>query len=168
VNRFAIAILSLTIAACTAGCSRASPPTEPAAVVDATAFDLAAARKVIEGNNLRFTQAHVSGDQATIDAMFTADAKSLPPGADPVVGRDAISKLTADYLAYGVHEFTEETTDFYGNADLLIDQGNYRMVYGKDRVVETGKYLNVWKQEDGVWKIQTNIWNTNAPATPAN
>jgi ketosteroid isomerase-like protein len=155
----------LFVAAAIAACGDVQPPP---ATATPPAFDLAAARKVIEGNNLRFTQAHVTGDQALIDSMFTADAKSLPPGADPVVGRDAISKLTSDYLAYGVYEFTEETTDFYGNADLLIDQGNYRMVYGKDRVVETGKYLNVWQQEDGVWKIQTNIWNTNAPATPTN
>ena len=40
------------------------------------------------------------------------------------------------------------------------------MVYGKERTVEVGKYLNVWKQEVGVWKIQSDIWNTNAPAAP--
>ena len=158
-NRW-LTILAATLAI--AACGKAQTPPAPAAV---PAFDLAAARTVIESNNQRFTQAHVTGDQALIDAMFTTDARSLPPGADPVVGRDAISKLTADYLAYGVYEFSEETTDFYGSADLLIDQGNYRMVYGKDRVVETGKYLNVWKQEDGVWKIQTNIWNSSAPVS---
>ena len=166
VNRLVIAALSLSFAACVAGCSPASPPAATAAADAAPAFDLAAARKVIEANNARFTQAHVSGDQATIDAMFTTDARSLPPGSEPVLGRDAIAKLTADYLAYGVHEFTEETTDFYGDATLLVDQGNYRMVYGKEKVEETGKYLNVWVQEGGVWKIRTNIWNTNAaPAT---
>jgi ketosteroid isomerase-like protein len=130
-------------------------------------FDLAALRKLIEANNARFTHAHVTGDQALIDAMFTEDATSLPPESPPVIGRAAISKLTTDYLAYGVHEFTEETTDFYGNEDLLIDQGNYVMVYGKDRTVEKGKYLNVWQKEDGTWKIRANIWNTNAAPSPA-
>lgn len=127
-------------------------------------FNLAELRKVIEANNARFTAAHVQGDQATIDAMFTADAKCLPPGADPVIGRAAIAKLTREYLDYGVSEFREDTTDFYGNEDLLIDQGTYVMTYGPDKTRETGKYLNVWKREDGVWKIYSNIWNTNAPA----
>ncbi|MFO1407925.1 MAG: nuclear transport factor 2 family protein [Steroidobacteraceae bacterium] len=154
------------VAAWLVGCSQGSPPPAPPAIDAPPAFDLAAARTVIEANNARFTQAHVTGDQATIDAMFTADARSLPPGSEPVIGRDAISKLTSDYLAAGVHEFTEETTDFYGDASLLVDQGNYRMVYGKDKVVETGKYLNVWVQEGGAWKIRTNVWNTNA--APAN
>jgi hypothetical protein len=38
------------------------------------------------------------------------------------------------------------------------------MVYGADNVVERGKYLNVWKQEDGTWKMHANIWNTSPPA----
>lgn len=120
-----------------------------------------ATRRTIEQNNARFTRAHVTGDQATIDAMFTADARSLPPGSLPVVGREAISKLTADYLAAGVAEFTETTTDFYGDGEVLIDQGDYVMVYGNERTRETGTYLNVWKREDGIWKIRTNIWNTH-------
>jgi hypothetical protein len=55
----------------------------------------------------------------------------------------------------------------FGNDELLIDQGNYVMVYGKDKTTEKGKYLNVWKQEGGTWKIYSNVWNTNAPPAPA-
>lgn len=29
--------------------------------------------------------------------------------------------------------------------------------------MEKGKYLNVWKNVDGEWKIYLNIWNANAP-----
>jgi hypothetical protein len=47
-----------------------------------------------------------------------------------------------------------------------VDEGNYVMVYGKDKIVEKGKYVNVWKKEKGTWKIYTNIWNTNAPTAP--
>jgi sugar lactone lactonase YvrE/ketosteroid isomerase-like protein len=125
--------------------------------------DLGELRKLIEAKNERFTRAHVTGDRATIDAMFTDDAKVLPPNADPVIGRAAIDQLTAEFIAYGITEFSEETTDFYGNGQLLIDQGNYTMVYGPDNTVEKGKYLNVWKQVDGEWKIYSNIWSANAP-----
>lgn len=138
--------------------------TSPGTAAALPSFDLAVVKKVIEEKNARFTRAHVAGDQATIDAMFTEDAKCLPPNAEPVIGRAAIAKLTADYLAYGVSEFREETTDFYGNEDVLIDQGNYVMVYGPDKVREIGKYVNIWRKEAGVWKIYSNIWNTNAAA----
>lgn len=50
----------------------------------------------------------------------------------------------------------------------MIDQGTYVVSYGPDSVVERGKYLNVWKQEDGTWKIYANMWNTSAsPAATA-
>jgi hypothetical protein len=49
------------------------------------AFDCAATRVLIEEQNRRVTAVHVAGDTATIDAMFTEDAQSYPPGAD---GRD--------------------------------------------------------------------------------
>ena len=159
-------VTSLALVAVVTGIVDRSEAQSPSASTTCSAvesFDLAAMRKVIEENNARFTRAHVTGDQALIDAMFTEDARSLPPESEPVIGRAAISKLTADYIAFGVEEFSEETTDFYGNEELLIDQGNYVMVYGKDKTTERGKYLNVWKQEDGTWKIYSNIWNTNGP-----
>ncbi|HJU21644.1 MAG TPA: nuclear transport factor 2 family protein [Casimicrobiaceae bacterium] len=130
-------------------------------------FDLSAAKRQIEENNRRFTKAHVTGDGATIDAMFAKDAKVLPPESEPVVGRDAIGKLTQQYLEAGVSEFREESTDLYGNEQILVDQGNYVVVYGKEKIRETGKYLNVWKKEGGLWKIYFNIWNTNGPAAPS-
>ena len=160
---FALALL----AAGMVGCNDAKSPANSATKGSTLNFDLVAMRKVIEENNSRFTKAHVSGDAPLIDNMFTRDAKVLPPESPPVVGRTAIAKLTADYIAFGITEFSEETTDFYGNEDLLIDQGNYVMVYGKEKTVEKGKYVNVWKKEDGNWKIYSNIWNTNAPAAPA-
>ena len=150
---FATLLFAITAAA---GCSRQEPT-----------FDLSALRTKIQAENDRFTKAHVAGDVATIDAMFTRDAKSFPPGAEAAIGLAAIHDLTVEYLKPGIKEFREETTDFYGNEDVLIDQGNYVVTYGPDNAVERGKYVNVWKQEDGTWKIHTNIWNTSAPPAAA-
>jgi ketosteroid isomerase-like protein len=146
------------------------PGAPSAATTDGTAAlssALVARRGLIEENNSRFTKAHVTGDHAVIDGMFTRDAKVLPPDSEPVIGRDAIAKLTKQYIEFGITEFREETTDFYGTEDLLVDQGSYVMVYGKDKTMEKGKYLNVWKREEGTWKIYSNIWNSNGPTAPA-
>jgi ketosteroid isomerase-like protein len=124
-------------------------------------FDLVAMKKFIREKNDQFTKAHITGDNAAIDTLFTSDGKSFPPNAEPVIGRETISKLTAEYIKYGVSEFHEETTELYGCEDMLIDQGNYTMTYGPDNTVEKGKYINVWKKVDGQWKIYSNMWNTN-------
>jgi len=154
--------LACAVVLLSAGCGRNS-----IAPTSAPKFDLAAARQVIAANTLRFTQAHVKGDKATIDNMVTRDAKCYPPNATPVIGRDAIAVLNAEYIAYGISEFTEVTTEFFGNEEFLVDVGSYVMVYGPEKTRETGTYVNIWKQEDGVWKISTNIWNTNTPAPAA-
>lgn len=126
------------------------------------AFDLAGARAEIAALNARFTEAHVRGDSATIDSMFTADARSLPPGATAAAGIAAIHALTMDYLRAGITEFREETVDFYGTEDYVVDEGTYLLAYGTPPVTERGKYLNVWKRVNGGWRLRTNIWNTDA------
>ena len=77
--------------------------------------------------------------------MFAPDARSFPPGA-------------------GVTEFREETTHFYGNTEYMVDAGTCVVTYGPAQVTERGKYLNVWTQVNGSWKIKANMWNTDAPA----
>jgi len=129
---------------------------------DAPAFDLEAARTLIAQHNKQFTDAHVSGDVAAIDAMFLPDARSYPPGAPAAIGIEAIHALTVDFLKAGITEFREETTAFYGNAEQIVDEGIYVLTYGEG-VTERGKYINVWKQVNGNWRIQANIWNADPP-----
>lgn len=157
------AVSCLLVVGCTNNDARTARPVK----VATPDFDLSKLRMLIERKNQQFTRAHVTGDRSTIDSMFTDDAKVLPPNAEPVIGRKAIDALTAEYIGYGISDFREETTDFYGNERLLIDQGNYVLTYGKDHTVEKGKYLNVWKFVDGEWKIHSNVWNTNASPVPS-
>lgn len=148
-----LALVLATVSAC------AAPAPAP--------FDLEAARREIAELNTRFTQAHLTGDVARIDSLFTADATSYPPGGAAVTGTQALHDFTVAYIAAGLSAFREESTDFYGNAEFVVDAGTYVVTYGPDKVTERGKYLNVWKRVDGAWRIQSNIWNADAPAAPA-
>jgi ketosteroid isomerase-like protein len=138
------------------GCNQQQKPT----------FDVTAMKKIIEEKNNQFTKAHITGDSAFLVNIFTQDAKVFAPNSDIVIGRPAIAVVNSQYLKLDIKEFREETTAFYGNEDYLIDEGNYYFRYGKDNTIDKGKYLNVWKMEDGDWKIYSNIWNSNMPATP--
>lgn len=80
-----------------------------------------------------------------------------------MTGLRAMHDFTVEYLKAGLTEFREETTDFYGNADFVVDAGTYVVTDGPEHVTERGKYLNVWKKVNGTWKIQSNIWNSDAP-----
>jgi hypothetical protein len=96
--------------------------------------------------------------------MFAPDVKSFPPGAAAVTGVPALHAFTVEYLKAGVTEFREETTDFYGNAEYVVDAGTYVVTYGPTHLTERGKYLNVWTQVNGRWRIKANMWNTDVAA----
>ena len=132
----------------------------------AVTFDVTAMKKIIDEKNNQFTKAHVTNDSAAIVNFFAQDAKVFAPNSDAVIGRPAIAVLVGQYQKFGIKEFREETTALYGNQDYLINEGIYFISYGKDNTIEKGKYLNVWKKVDGDWKLYTNMWNTNMPATP--
>jgi ketosteroid isomerase-like protein len=123
-------------------------------------LDLEAARRSIEDLEERFMTAHVAGDSAAIDALFTRDAVSYPPGAPAAIGAAAINDLTLEYTRSGITEARNTMTHCFGNADFVVVHGTYRTVNGPDGNVECGKYVNVWKGVDGTRKLHVNIWNT--------
>jgi ketosteroid isomerase-like protein len=126
-------------------------------------FDLNAAKVIIQEKTKQFTEAHITKDTAFLNNSFTEDAKIFPPNSDIVVGQKAIAQLNYDWVNYGIHEFKEETLSFYGNEDYLIDEGSYYLRYGAENTIDKGKYINIWKNIEGEWKIYSNIWNTNLP-----
>ncbi|MBK6989291.1 MAG: nuclear transport factor 2 family protein [Bacteroidetes bacterium] len=111
-------------------------------------------------------QAYITKDTAYLNNIFTQDAKTYPPNSDVVTGRVAISAVNSEWVNYGIKEFSEESTSFYGNEDYLIDEGKYYLRYGENDIIDKGKYINIWKKENGDWKIYSNIWNTSLPAAP--
>jgi ketosteroid isomerase-like protein len=128
-------------------------------------FDLNAMKKVIKEKTDRFTQAHIIKDTTFLNNIFTLDAKVYAPHADVVTGKVAISALNIAWVNYGIKEFSEVSTSFYGNEAYLIDEGTYYYRYGEDNTFDKGKYINIWKKEDGDWKIFSNIWNTSLPGS---
>jgi ketosteroid isomerase-like protein len=123
-------------------------------------FDLNALEKIIKGKTALFTEAHITKNTTYLNNIFTKNARLFPPNAEAVVGREAIAELNADWVNFGIYEAKEISTFFYGNKDYLIDEGTYVFIYGAEKTIDQGKYINIWKMEDDEWKIDSNIWNS--------
>jgi len=157
-----VSICSLVIlTGLTTSCGNKNSSLETA---NSVAFDLVEVTKVIKEKTDMFTQAHITRDTSFLNNIFTKDANAYPPDSDVVSGRAAIAAVNFEWVNYGIKEFTEETTSFYGNEEYLIDEGKYYLRYGEDDVIDKGNYINIWKKENGEWKICGNIWNSNMPA----
>lgn len=123
--------------------------------------DREAIRETIAAN----VRTALAGDAEGFAALYTDDAMLLPPGADPVVGRDNIRAL---FEAMSVSEFTSELVEVEGRGDLAFGRGNHSWVFtvgeASEAVNESGKWVAVWKrQPNGSWLIWRDIWNNDPP-----
>ena len=130
-----------------------------------TAFDLQAARTAIDNDNVKFMEDIKKGDSTALAAHYSSDAVLLLDNSEPQSG-PGILATWGGAIRSGMKELRLTTTDLVGNADLLAETGNYEMVGANNKMMDKGKYVVVWKQEGGTWKIYRDIANSNLPAQP--
>lgn len=109
-----------------------------------------------------FSKAYMNGDFETIANSYTADAKIFPNNADIISGREAVKErwmLGAGNKILN-HEIIPLEITFLG--DYAHDYGYFQgKSENKDGTVANwrGKYVVVWRKEDGDWKMYLDIWN---------
>jgi uncharacterized protein (TIGR02246 family) len=103
-----------------------------------------------------------AGDYDALASMYTEDGKLLPPNASVVEGRTAIREFLRQlFIGEGVPtELDQRELSVFGNfayRDGILSQ------HHKDGTTEIGKFVQLWKYTDGVWKLHRVIWNMNGP-----
>ena len=87
----------------------------------------------------------------------------MPPNETTICGRDAIR----GYFYYGGAnrdiDISVKSTDIYGGADAVIEEGNYDIPNPKGGYFDRGKFIGIWKLEDGTWKLYREIWTSSLP-----
>ena len=121
-------------------------------------------RAAIEEVNVRFAAKLATGDAAGLAAMYAAGAQVFPPNSDIVTGEAAIQKLWQGVIDAGIKAVKLTTVDVTAAGDLASESGRYEMSGAGGTVVDSGKYVVVWKRLGGRWKILRDIWNTSRPA----
>ena len=103
------------------------------------------------------------GDFGALERVYTREARILPPGAPMVTGRAAIAEFWRQAAAaLGVRAAKLHTVTLEVNGDQAQEVGRAELTLtGAEAPVEV-KYVVLWKREDGAWKWDVDIWNTNA------
>jgi ketosteroid isomerase-like protein len=58
-----------------------------------------------------------------------------------------------------------ETVEVEDHGNTAIEGGKYTLEGAGGQVLDTGKYLVIWQQEAGQWKLHRDIWNSSRPAS---
>ena len=58
------------------------------------------------------------------------------------------------------------TKDVFCGKDIITETGTYEIQIANNQSVGKGKFIVVWKQENGIWKMHRDIFNSNMPVVP--
>lgn len=113
-----------------------------------------------------FSKAVMEGNIDGIMAGYTQDAKIFPNNLDILAGEDLKNYWTPRDNGYQTihHKTIPQEVKLFG--DYAHDYGHYEGKTQKpDGTINEwrGKYVVIWKKEEGTWKMYLDIWNAIRP-----
>jgi len=115
----------------------------------------------IAANNQSFMDAFARKDAAALAAAYTANGNALPPNNPTVTGTGALQQFWQSLLDMGIPVVKLETVELEGFEDTAIEVGAFALEGEGGEVLDQGKFIVIWKLEDGAWKWHQDIWNSN-------
>ena len=129
----------------------------------AAAFDMEAAKKVIEASNREFMDLFSKGDSIGLVNLYTKDAKFMGANTESAVGRSNIQSAFAGHINAGLAKIELKTNEVWGDENMLVSEDQWKLFIKDGTEVDHGKAIVVWKKEDGKWKLFRDIFNSNLP-----
>lgn len=112
-------------------------------------------------NEVFHTAVVAKRDVQQLDRVYTAGARLLPPGGAMITGREGIRTFWQQAIAgMALHSAHLTTVEAQAVGDGVFEIGRAELTLGEGQSA-TLKYIVLWKQEDGDWKWDVDIWNAN-------
>ena len=115
--------------------------------------------------NETFMAAFSRGDAAACAACYTEQGQLLPPNSDVIAGKQAIQIFWQGAMHMGIMTVKLETVEVEGHGHTAYEGGTYTLQGAGGQALDTGKYIVIWQQEAGQWKLHRDIWNSSRPAS---
>ncbi len=121
-------------------------------------------RDEVQHANAAFENHFAQQDAAAIAALYTTEGMLMPTGMGPIQGHEGIQAFWQGAIDMGVKRLSLHTQDVEELTDTAIEVGAYSLFAAGDQPLDQGKYLVVWKRQEGTWKLHQDIWNSSQPA----
>jgi uncharacterized protein (TIGR02246 family) len=118
----------------------------------------------IRSANQNFEKNFAGGDAKGMASLYTSDGMLLPPGAGIQEGSTAIQNFWQMVMDMGVKRAQLTTVHVERENETAIEMGNYKLSGAEGQRMDEGKYIVIWKRQEGDWKLHKDIWNTSLSA----
>src|SRR4051794_40539891 len=143
-------------------CNSTSPATPTVEKAESATFDIQRAKSFIDSMNSKFSEQFATSDSVALASHYWPDAELLLDNSEPVKGSDILNAW-GSAIRMGIKEITFSTTGITGDSTFLIETGNYEMKDAKKSMLDKGKYVVVWQNRNGDWKLYRDIGSTSMP-----
>jgi uncharacterized protein (TIGR02246 family) len=109
-------------------------------------------------------------DAAKVATFYTDDATLMVPNQPAIRGRQNIEAWFKGGIEAGMTDFQLAPTESSLAGSQAFEAGTYSLVMkaeGGAPVTDKGKYVVVFRQVAGAWKIAYDIFNSDLPPAPA-
>jgi ketosteroid isomerase-like protein len=120
-------------------------------------------RAAIEAANAKFSALAGQGDSAALAGLYAKDGAVMPAGSEPIRGAEAIAKFWQGALSSGVAAVELKTVEVYGQGTNATEVGEYVLRDKAGKQLDRGKYIVIWHNQDGQWKLLRDMFSSNAP-----
>jgi uncharacterized protein (TIGR02246 family) len=115
----------------------------------------------IAQSNETWQQCYRDGDAAGVTSRYRPDGALFPPGFDVMAGRDAIEGFWKAAMAMGIATISLATDAIEVTGPVAVETGSFVLRTANGSEIDNGKYLVVWREEAGQWRMHRDIWNTS-------
>ena len=109
-------------------------------------------------------------DAVAVSKLYASDGAMMAPGAPIAQGQPALEKAWGGMMqmpGFGL-TFKADKIVVAKGGDMALDQGTYQFSLSGPNgpTKDIGKYVVVWRNIDGQWKVAADIFNTDGTSTP--
>ena len=131
----------------------------------AASFDIKQGEASIMQSNQNFMNAFENDDSAGITNCFTTDAKLMCSNQPSLEGKEDIGHYFSNMMRTGIAAIDLKTIKILGDSSILAEEGTYLFSDSQKKQIDKGKYIVLWKQEAGNWKMYRDMWTTDLPSS---
>ena len=95
--------------------------------------------------------------------LYTENSVFMPPNKPLLRGRPALKGFYDGLVNGGSKDLKLTPSDVAGHGPLAYESGSYSMMNGN--VHDRGKFLFIYRNMNGAWKIEYTSWSSDLPPT---
>jgi uncharacterized protein (TIGR02246 family) len=131
----------------------------------ASSFDIKQGEASIMQSNQNLMKAFKADDSAGVANCFTTDAKLMCSNRPSIEGKESIRSYFSNMMRKGIAAIDLKTIKILGDSSILAEEGTYLFSDSQKKQIDKGKYIVLWKQEAGNWKMDRDMWTSDLPSS---